>query len=838
MKKELKDFIDLCNRNNVPKKDAVKLWDDLHKSNGISYDRKELDLIRSGVSDKSINPAGTDYGNSSDNSGSSFVSSTLGTIGSIVSASDTKYQPDISEERAGFDYDKILLDSKGNLNELSVIGKNLISATFEAAKNQGLLYFKQQSALLDGINRELNMTGEFAARFREELTNANPRLLQLGIGFSDLVYAAQKLIDTSGKFATINQQTWERAGEVAKAYVGSLEGLVVMYPEFEKVGLGAADAQERIAKAGKDALNVGLQSKKTVAELSQSISKINEYGFKNGIEGLSQMVRKATEFRMSMGEVFKIADKVFSPEGAVELSANLQVLGGAIGDFNDPLKLMYMATNNVEGLQDALIGAASSLSTYNSEQGRFEITGVNLRRAKEMAVQLGISYDELSKGAIAAAERSKASTDLMARGLELNKDQKEFLTNISQMKGGRMVIELNTDELKKQFGANEVALDTLTQEQANNLIRMQDEFKGMSENDIVRQQATDIGNMRRDVDYMVALARKTGGRTAENLYNDIFKVLSDGKMKSSDMAKATYEYAKDFRAKVENKEFKNLEDLGKTLTNSLGIGYKKEKSETPTGTTTTTPKPESTPVTSTKPPEPDVTKIKSDIDGLMASVQNKAIGLLNTNILDMVGLNSTMAKNTTDSNKFLGSIDNNMSNLYKLMQGQQNQSQTIAKTDLKNQEIKTNTNDKKDLNELIAFNSSMVKNTTDSNRYLGSIDNNMSNLYRNVSEPKPKPTFANTSNLNNQTPQNANAIFASRRTEDLNKSIKENNAEPTTSKYAKMDVNITHTFNGPVIYDTVKNALLRDPEFTNYFVRKYTGDFVDSPIQNSKNSIA
>jgi hypothetical protein len=38
------------------------------------------------------------------------------------------------------------------------------------------------------------------------------------------------------------------------------------------------------------------------------------------------MVRRATEVRMSLDKVFGVADKVFDPEGALDLSANLQVL--------------------------------------------------------------------------------------------------------------------------------------------------------------------------------------------------------------------------------------------------------------------------------------------------------------------------------------------------------------------------------------------------------------------------------------------------------------------------------------------------------------------------------
>jgi hypothetical protein len=228
------------------------------------------------------------------------------------------------------------------------------------------------------------------------------------------------------------------------------------------------------------------------------------------------MVQKSIEFRLSMDAVSQVAEKVFSPESALELSANLQVLGGAIGDFNDPLKLMYMATNNVEGLQDSIINAASSLATYNQEQGRFEVTGVNLRKVREMATALGMDYKELTKTAVAAQERLSAKE--MLSGLRIEDEDKEFLTNMSQMKNGKMTIELQSEKMRDLFGgAQEVALDTLDKNQAELLLKYKDEFKKLEADDIVRGQASDIENIRRDVSFLVKSIALTGTREVKEL---------------------------------------------------------------------------------------------------------------------------------------------------------------------------------------------------------------------------------------------------------------------------------------------------------------------------------
>jgi hypothetical protein len=267
-----------------------------------------------------------------------------------------------------------------------------------------------------------------------------------------------------------------------------------------------------IERMGKSSLEVGLNARTSTKLVNENLSQINTYGFKNGIAGLNEMAQRSMEFRMNMNEAFKLADKVWSPEGALEVVSNLQVIGGAFGDLNDPIKLMYMATNNVEGLQDALIGASKSLVTFNQEQGRFEITGANLRRAHEMATTLGVDYKELTNGAIAAMERTAAASDLMSTGLRMEDKDREFLTNLAQMKDGRMVIEV-PESLQASLGKQtEIALDTMTSEQSKLLLDQREAFKKMSMEDIARQQVTAVENIERDVSYLRAIARVGVGK--------------------------------------------------------------------------------------------------------------------------------------------------------------------------------------------------------------------------------------------------------------------------------------------------------------------------------------
>jgi hypothetical protein len=102
---------------------------------------------------------------------------------------------------------------------------------------------------------------------------------------------------------------------------------------------------------------------------------------------------------------------------------------------------------------------------------------------------------------------------------------------MSQMKNGKMSIELQSEKMRDLFGgAQEVALDTLDKNQAELLLKYKDEFTKLSSDDIVRGQASDIENIRRDVSFLVKSIALTGTREVKELADKMgidFKKFAD-----------------------------------------------------------------------------------------------------------------------------------------------------------------------------------------------------------------------------------------------------------------------------------------------------------------------
>ena len=462
-------------------------------------------------------------------------------------------------------------------------------------KNMGEEILKQierESQLHTDINEKMGITGELSRAYRDSIIETVPNAIRLGFDIKNLTELTTRLSETSGRFNLISQDTMEKTVVTTRAFGTTMSEMGNTMSEFEKVGLGQSDTLAKINKAGKDSLSVGLNSKNVIKDIQTNLSEMNKYGFKNGVEGLTRMAQKATEFRMNMSETFKLAEKVMDPSDAIALTANMQMLGGAIGDLNDPLKLMYMATNNVEGLQDALHDASAGLATYNQEQGRFEITGANLRRAQEMAKTLGVDYKEFAKGAIAANERISAGQALASRGLNVDDKDKEFLTNMSQMKGGEMQITI-PQSLMEKFGKDfndksEVKLSELTDKQVEVLKENRKALEDMNPEDIAKGQFTAMKNSENYLQSISAEVVQGGknklvGRNEYTGKDDTQRgaVNLEGIVKT--ISKATDEQSKQVLLGVTNTFTKAIDSIvttfGTTISSATGDKFKPENME-------------------------------------------------------------------------------------------------------------------------------------------------------------------------------------------------------------------------------------------------------------------
>jgi hypothetical protein len=348
-----------------------------------------------------------------------------------------------------------------------------------------------QDDLLKSTKGSAGYVGEVGKAMLEGLNEAMIATTRLGVSVNEFIDATESLMVNSERMALYSENTIYAGMEASMAYTKNSRTLLENAEGFRNVGLGLSDAAKAIEDIGKRSINMGLSAKATSETLIKNLGSLNAYGFQNGIKGLGKMVQEAQALKINMDDVLKVADKLYDPESAITLAANLQVVGGAFGDLGDPIKLMYDATNNVESLQTSIIGAARSLATYNAEQGRFEVSGANLRRAKAMSDALGISMGELTNMAVKGAAKFEAMSQLDMFP-KLSDEQKEFVSNLATMKDGKVGFDLPKD-MAAQMGITNlvdgfVSIDDLSSDQVEKLQKLQEQNEKLSTKDIARQQ--------------------------------------------------------------------------------------------------------------------------------------------------------------------------------------------------------------------------------------------------------------------------------------------------------------------------------------------------------------
>lgn len=416
-------------------------------------------------------------------------------IKNLVSAAASGYYDRLSNTQARINAEtmKTMVEkivAMPSLNPFTLIN-NVLNAGAGVLDKVMTDFAKLNDNLIESVKGNSGYVGQIGDDMINGMREAVIATTRLGISVDDFLTGTQALMQSSERMVLYSEETLYAGMEASMAYTKSSKTLLENAESFRNVGIGLNDSAKAIEDIGKRSASLGLSAKATSETLIKQIGRLNEFGFQNGVRGLGKMVQEAQALKINMDEIFKVAVDLYDPEKAINLAANLQVVGGAVGDLADPIKLMYDATNNVESLQTSIIGAARSLATYNAEQGRFEVTGVNLRRAKAMADALNISMGELTNMAVKGAAKFEAMSQLDMFP-DLTDDQKEFVSNLSTIKDGRVGFDL-PDDIAKRMGLTNlndgfIAIDDLSTSQIVQFKEMQEKIAKTSTVDIARSQ--------------------------------------------------------------------------------------------------------------------------------------------------------------------------------------------------------------------------------------------------------------------------------------------------------------------------------------------------------------
>ena len=218
--------------------------------------------------------------------------------------------------------------------------------------------------------------------------------------------------------------------------------------KLENLGIGLERSGDLAAKMFNEASKSGISFEKYSASVTENLTKVQSYGFRNGVEGLTAMAKRAAEVNLSINEAFKVADKIQSGgiQEAIKMGANLQVLGGSFAGMGDPMGMLYQGLNDVEGLQNRMIDMFSGLGQI--EKGQVKISGADRLRVNAAAQAMGVSSDEMFNMISRQAVRSNVEKQMGGR-FNGDEELKELVLNTATLnKDNEAVVNINGKEKK------------------------------------------------------------------------------------------------------------------------------------------------------------------------------------------------------------------------------------------------------------------------------------------------------------------------------------------------------------------------------------------------------
>jgi hypothetical protein len=329
------------------------------------------------------------------------------------------------------------------VKELGKAMANLPNSLQKAySKIKGLGVFDMDKAIKTSA-LSMGLLKKGSDSFYGSINAASKSAISMGVTVEELAKMQGDFSDELGRAVMLGEKGLVAITKMAKGTGMGAEAAAKMASEMSMQSFSAEKTAEYVEQTMNDSTKMGLNSGKVIKNIGNSIKLLNRYNFKGGANGLKEMAKTVTKLGIDMESVAPMAEKLFNIDGAVEMSAQLQVLGGKWSSLADPFKLMYMARNDMEGLTRAMAEAASESATFDKD-GKIQIGALEMSRLREVAEKTGVSMDDLVKSAKNIGNFKQIRKQVSLVGL--TDDEIQFLENTAQLEGGKAIIEVNGDQ--------------------------------------------------------------------------------------------------------------------------------------------------------------------------------------------------------------------------------------------------------------------------------------------------------------------------------------------------------------------------------------------------------
>lgn len=357
-----------------------------------------------------------------------------------------KYQQYYSSQNRGFDLNQSYVSDIGGMVNVKQGLQALLEKSRDSIIELDSLKFLDEQATK--IQNAFGVSKQRLSEFKTLIADTTPELVKMGLSQDEAASSVIEITKSLGTNATVGKEAVIELSAAGRL-VG--EDVATLASSFRDVGVSIYDAGDRMKEVIDYAKNVGVSVQAVSKGVLSNLDKMNLYNFENGVKGLAKMAAQASRLGVDMSHVFAIAEKVFNPEGAIELAAGLQRLGVTANGLLDPLRAMDLARNDPEQLEKEIVNITKEWTTFNEKTQQFEILPGAKSRIREIASELNIPASELTKMSIRAADFDKKLQQIKFPSLVGTEDEqtREMIASLATLSGGTAVIKVRDEQGKE-----------------------------------------------------------------------------------------------------------------------------------------------------------------------------------------------------------------------------------------------------------------------------------------------------------------------------------------------------------------------------------------------------
>jgi hypothetical protein len=312
-----------------------------------------------------------------------------------------------------------------------------------------------------------------AEAFREKMFRVYNESVKFGASFQsvldytgDLSVIMEKMVYPI-ESAAIDALALGRNVGMAEKETGKMVGTFTTFSMSQRTSV------QQMSKIAKVARETGLQASVLLKTMEGSLSKLVQFNFKDGIDGLTKMTAQAQRLGTTSEKlkIFTAAETLFDPEKAIEMSANLSMLGGSVEGLTNPFMAMNDAANNVDRLQENIINMGKSAFSFDEVTGKIKTNFVAQQQLRAQAEATGVAYDELANAAQRAVKEEAVQNKLLKEGIDISQfseEQQNMIKSLAEIgPGGKIdfnIPGLESEDLVKTISDNPNALKTALEE--------------------------------------------------------------------------------------------------------------------------------------------------------------------------------------------------------------------------------------------------------------------------------------------------------------------------------------------------------------------------------------